>query len=201
MTTASHNKPNPIDHAMLMGLEVGIWFAVNFIVGAQVVQHPSLGILSWFLTFYVIYGVYRAAQHYKRFECGDTISFGAAYSYIMWLFLFASLVAALIRFAYLRWVDTSFLPHMYEQMQTFAGEFAKTNPELDMEEFGLALESFLTPIRFSVYYSMYDMILGAILGLMLAPVVKRVKARFVYPFGGKTGGKKNEDNDDNNTEN
>jgi len=200
MTPVSSNKPNPVNHAMLMGLEVGIWFALNFIVGAQQMQHPSLGILSWLLTFYVIYGVYRAAQHYKRFECGGKITFGAAYSYIMWLFLCASLVAAIIRFAYLRWLDTSFLPHMYESSMAFVGKLAEQNPSVDLEEFSLSMESFLTPIRFSVYYSMYDMLLGALLGLVMAPVVVRVKARFVYPFGGKSD-KQDDGADGNNSEN
>lgn len=199
MATTSENRPNPVNHAMLMGLEVGIWFAINFMIGAQQMQHPSLWLLSWMVSLYVIYGIYRAAQHYKRFECGDKITFGQAYSYIMWLFLCASLVAAIIRFAYLQWLDTAYLSKVFESSISFVDQLVAAGAEgaesFNKEEFASSLQYILTPVRFSVYYSMYDMLIGMLLGLVMAPFVVRRKARFIYPFGGNP-----EDNNSDNSD-
>lgn len=188
MTTAPENRPNPVNHAMLMGLELGIWFAINFMIGAQQLQHPSLWLLSSMVTVYVGYGIYRAAQHYKRFECSDKITFGQTYSYIMWLFLCASLVAAIIRFAYLQWLDTAYLSRVYEWSLTFLEQLAAAGAEgaeaFNKDEVAPSLQYLLTPIRFSVYYSMYDMFVGAFVGLVMSPFVVRRKPRFFYPFGG-----------------
>lgn len=189
MTAPLQNRPNPVNHAMLMGLEVGVWFALNFIVSAQQLRHPSLWLLSWMITLYVVYGIYRAAQHYKHFECADKIRFSQAYVYILWLIMCASLVAAIIRFAYLQWVDTEFVHKVYEQIMLALDQ----HPELliaqgttaTKEAFSDYLQYILTPIRLSVYWSMFNVFSGALLALVMAPFVVFVKARFLYPFGGK----------------
>lgn len=192
MTASEPNRPNPVNHAMLMGLELGIWFAIKFMISAQTLQHPSLGLLSWLITFYVIYGIYRAAQHYKHFECADKITFGHAYSYLMWLILCASLVAALICFVYLQWLDTAFLSRVYELILDFLKQSGAAGveglPPVSPEDMAASMQYLLTPIRFSLYYSMYNMFLGALLALPMALIVRFRKARFIFPFGGKQNG-------------
>ena len=186
--TSIQNRPNPVNHAMLMGLEMGVWFTINFIVSAQELRHPSLWLLSWLLTFYIAYGIYRAAQHYKQFECGGTISFSQAYSYILWLFLCSSVIAAILRFAYLMWLDTDFLSSMYDSTMKLLSEAVNQQPEMDkaiIDTFSETMPSLLTPIRVSMYYSMFDMFVGVFAGLILAPMVQRLKARFIFPFGNK----------------
>ena len=184
--TSIQNRPNPVNYAMLMCLELGVLFTINFIASAQQLRHPSLWLLSWLLTFYVAYGIYRAAQHYKQFECGGTISFSQAYSYILWLFLCSSVIAAILRFAYLMWLDTDFLPSMYDSTMKLLSEAVNQQPEMDkaiIDTFSETMPSLLTPIRVSMYYSMFDMFVGVFAGLILAPMVPRLKARFIFRVG------------------
>lgn len=181
-------QPNPIQHAMIMGLEIGIWFTINFIVNAQQLRHPELWLLSYLVTFYVGYGIYRAAQHYKQFECGGKISFGQAYSYILWLFLCASVVAALLRFAYMQWIDTGYLSLLYDNVMNLMTQ-AVEQEGLAADNLALfedTMQGYLTPIRFSVYCSMFNMMIAGVLGLVLAPMVCRFNPKFRMPFKGRS---------------
>lgn len=181
-------RPNPLNHAMLMGLEMGVWFALTFILDAQ-----GMGVLASFVTFYVIYGVYRAAQHYKETEWGGQITYFAAYSYILWLYVCSSLVASVIRFAYLQWLNPEFLPKLYDSSMLMMEELKKEGLKMSMDEVSSVLQAILTPIRFTMYYIMIDLFKGTFWGLILALIVKRRKARFIYPFGGKRGRGGNDD--------
>ena len=90
-------KPSPVNHAMVYGLEMGIFFGLNFILTAKAQDSAWMSVLSWLLTIYIIYGVFRSAFNYRMTECEGEITFGQSFKYIMYLFFFASIVAALMR--------------------------------------------------------------------------------------------------------
>lgn len=166
------------NHAMLIGMEMGIWFAGSFILSAQQINHPGLAILGLFVDVYIVFCIVRAGQHYKYTECNGKITFGLAYRYIIWLFVFSSLVASLIRFIYLQWIDTSYLSAYYD---IFENQMRTLSPEFTSGDGATALSLFresLTPIRFSIYYIFSDVLTGAILGLLIAPFISRRDSNF-----------------------
>lgn len=169
MSESLHHRPSPIQHAMLFGIELGVWFGLKFIVEALSAARPAMSILSFLLTFYIIYGVYRSAMHYRVTECNDDISYGQALSYIVWLYTFAGIVAALVRVIYLKWLDVEYLGKLYQQS-------LNTMQQLGMqsrEDVQLAVQQMLTPVRYSVYCIFGDVISGGVLGLILSIFVIR----------------------------
>lgn len=185
MQDKMQKRPNPVNHAMQMGLRVGLWMAFSFILEAQ-----GWNFLSMLVSAYVLYGVYCAGQHYKRMECGGKIGFGAAYSYVLWLYLCSALVAALLRYAYLQWLNPEYLPKMYEQAMPIMEQLVAANPQVDMDVVDESVKMLLTPIRFSLYYIMVQMLTGSLWGLLLAVLVKRTNLRVELQW--KNGGKKND---------
>ncbi|MCQ2334367.1 MAG: DUF4199 domain-containing protein [Paludibacteraceae bacterium] len=178
MTTAETNTPSPIHHAMQCGLDMGVWFAANFVLSAQQEAHPFFGVIGFFVQIYIIFGVYRLAHHYKHVECKDQITFGQAYRYILWLFVFSSLVAALIRFIYLQWIDTTYLSRVYAIFSS-TPELQAQVPNTEVYEAMLhSIRALLTPIRFAVYSIFADILSGAFLGLIMAPFVSRFNRKF-----------------------
>ena len=164
-------KPSPVNHAMVYGLEMGIFFGLNFILTAKAQDSAWMSVLSWLLTIYIIYGVFRSAFNYRMTECEGEITFGQSFKYIMYLFLFASIVAALMRIVYLKWFDTEFLSRMLTQTRLVLQQLKLSASDLAMAE--ESLQSLLRPVRFSLYYIVYDLIMGVFAALILSPLVKK----------------------------
>lgn len=162
-------KPSPVNHAMLFGIELGIWFGLNFIISAMAQGRMWMGVLSWLVTFYILYGVYRSALHYKHTECEDKIRFGQSLSYIVWLFFFASIVGALVKVIYLKWINPDVLTLFYEQSVQSIRLFQLSDVEAELVE--SSLQTIMQPVRFCLYYIMYDLIMGLFVGLILSPFV------------------------------
>lgn len=174
MSQINKSISSPANHAMLFGLELGIWFGVNFILSAL-----GHAMLSWFVVFYSIYFISRCAIHYRENECGGSITFGQSYRYILWLFFFASLVGAFVKVIYLKWINPEFLGTVYLQTMEL---FKEANIDADMaKQLDSSLQNVLQPVRFSVYYLLFDIISGVVSGLLFAP--------FVMRRGGETAGK------------
>ena len=164
-------KPSPVNHAMRYGLELGIFFGVNFIVETKSQDSAWMSILSWLLSIYIIYGIFRSAFNYRMTECDGEITFGQSFRYIMYLFFFASIVAASVRVVYLNWFDTEFLGRMMTQCRQLLQQLRISASDRAMAEESLL--SLLRPVRFSLYYILYDLLMGVLAALILSPLVKR----------------------------
>ena len=157
---------------MLFGLEMGIFFGLNFVLSAQAQGGSGwLNILSWLLTIYIIYGVFRSAFHFRMTECGGEITFGQSFRYIMWLFFFASIVAAVVRVIYLKWFDSAFLGQLLEQSRMVLKQLKLSAADRTMAD--ESMQQMLQPVRFSLYYIIYDLVMGIFAALILSPLVKR----------------------------
>ena len=164
-------KPSPANHAMVYGLEMGIFFGLNFILTAKAQDSAWMSVLSWLLTIYIIYGVFRSAFNYRMTECDGEITFGQSFKYIMYLFFFASIVAALVRIVYLKWFDPDFLGRMLTQSRQLLQQLRMSASDRAMAE--ESLMALLRPVRFSLYYIVYDVLMGVFAALILSPLVKK----------------------------
>lgn len=170
MQEQASQQPSAMNHAMLSGLELGFWLGVRFILEAQQFQHQFLGIISWFVALYVYWGMYVSAQHYKSTECGGKLPFRMGYRYVLSLMLCTSLIASVIRLAYLLWFDDVLLPTMYEQtMQMMEQLFAGQNEALQPE----AVQALFTPVRFTLMQILNDLFTGVVFGPIIALVASR----------------------------
>lgn len=160
-----------LEHAMHAGLELGVLFVVTFILDCQSRNYGWLSILSYLVVFLIVYFVYFAAQIYKETKCGGSITYRGAFRYINYLVMCASLVAALLRYVYLRWIDPSLLGYVYETTLPIVKEAL---PEVGEEQIA-ALQTLFNPIRFALYYVIYDLFIGVLIGLIMAAMVSRRK--------------------------
>ena len=163
---------------MQFGISLGICLAVKFVLTAQQLQYSWLGILVWLLGLYVLFALYSSTVHFKYTECGGKITFGNAYAHVFYLMLFASLVAAMLRWGYLRWFDHNYLRAMYdstgpviEKLQPMMGQTSYGS----IDEFTKEWEQMFTPVRFSIYYIFYDIFVALFLGLLIAPLAVRAR--------------------------
>ncbi len=167
------NAPSAANHAMQFGLQTGLFFGLKFIVSANAQSSTWMQMLSLLLSIYIIYCVLRAALLYRITECDGVISFREAFRYIITLFFFASIVAALVRAVYLKWFDSTFLSTVMEQTSKTLEQigWSEADQSMGME----SLKHMLQPVRFSLLSIIYDMMMGVLAALVLSPIVKRIK--------------------------
>ena len=169
-------KSSPTNLAMKHGLELGVLFGLNFILNAQGASGSTwLSVLSWLLVIYLIYSVFRSALVYRMTECGGDITFRQSFAYIMWLFLFASIIAAVVRVLYLEWFDTTFLQEQLKQSIQVLDIFQERLhlSAADRAAAEESMKSMLRPVHFSLYYILYDLMMGLFAALILSPLVKK----------------------------
>lgn len=159
-----------LQHAMLFGLELGVYFALCFILSYQ--ASGGMQMLSYLVQIYIIYGVYRSAVHYRQTELGGQMLYRQAFAYLINLFFCASLIASVLRFVYLQWfVPDDFLSNQIHQaMQAFIESGMTITDELER-----TLADLRRPARFVFAYIMSDMMVGLLVALPLSFLLKRKK--------------------------
>ena len=169
--------PSPRQHAMLFGLELGIFFGLRFIIGTHSMNNSWMGLLQFLVTLFIIYGIFRSTLHYRLTDCGGEITYWQSFRYIYWLFFYSAIVATLVRVVYLRWIDNSYFTLLYEQAEKTFETLDLKSYHVDKEDALASMRQMLTPVRFSAYIFVGDLISGVFAGLILSPFIKRIKVK------------------------
>jgi len=159
--------PNPFQHAMQWGLLMGLLMLLNFILSGS--DNGVVAALSYLVEGGVIFLTYYATVHYRTTQCDNRITFSAAYSYVLLLFFFGSLLSGVLRLLYMKYIDPTYLDEMYARVLRVVDQM-----QLDMpEDAQLALEKLMQPVRFNMNYMMTDIFLGSLLGLVVAGLCRK----------------------------
>lgn len=160
-------RPEVNAFAMRQGVTLGCVFAINFVVSTM----PSVAFVSWIVEMVILWFVYKSGVKCREELMEGEMSYGAALWYVVQLFLYSSMVGGVIKYIYLKWIDTKYLGELttavsevMEQMQL---------PAVTMEEFGSAMKEMLTPENMAIYSVAADVMLGFVVGLVMAFVLKR----------------------------
>lgn len=172
-STIKFRRHGDTEHAMIIGLNIGIWMSVKFFVETVQRNYSWLTVVSWLLLCFVIFKLYTAGLHYKFTECNREITFGKAWAQTVRIVFFASLVSALLKWVYLQWIDTGYLTWMYD---TTMPMLERIMPD-KIDEIDESFKAMLTPIRFTFYSIFYDNLWGCFIALLTAPFVVRHKFR------------------------
>jgi len=190
-----------INHAMLVGLLMGVFYAGSTILRTYAMSSFVMGVLLWLVVFYICYLTFRFCQGLKDGPFGGQITFGEAYRYVIWLSLFSGVVASVFRFIYFQWLNPDYLIAMSEKFMSLyevqlqksferLTELSQQDPTMalpaDYVEQQMALVqqvmAYLTPIRVSLFIIVGDVLDGCVLGLIIAAVVRRLPSNPASPF-------------------
>lgn len=107
-------KNNIQRQAMLFGTYMGIFWMLKFVLFPLGMTIPFLAMAFILLTLAVPFlGLYYARMYRNRF-CGGGISIGQAFIFTWMMYLFASLLAALIHYIYFAFIDNGFVINQCE---------------------------------------------------------------------------------------
>lgn len=157
-----------LQHAMLFGLELGVYFALNFVLSFS--SGGGMQFVGYLMQVYIIYGVYRSAVHYRQHQLAGQMTYAQAFAYVLNLFFCASLIASVLRYVYLQcFVPADFMAaHFQQALQAYAEMGMTITDELQR-----TITELQRPSRFIFAYILSDMMIGLILALPLSFLLRR----------------------------
>jgi len=162
-------KPEVNAYVMKQGLVLGCVFAVNFVITTI----PSFAFISWGVEVLILWYVYKAGVKCREQIMEGEMSYGAGLWFTIQLFLYSSMVAGVIKYVYLKWLNTTYLLQLREAMEQTMEQMKL--PAATMEETAKMMKEMFTPENMALYSVAGDVMLGVIVGLVMAAILKRNK--------------------------
>lgn len=162
---------------MLAGTYLGIFYIMKFPLFPLGLRYPVFFLLFMLLTAAVPFLSYYYVRTYRNKLCGGSIRFVTAWVYLLLMYVFAAIFAAVVHYIYFRYIDNGYIVHFY----TSAVDMLKGNPIFPKEyqsQFKVAIDqmSSLTPIKIVFQLISQNVLYGNILALIVALfVMKRPK--------------------------
>ena len=161
--------------AMRFGTLMGIFWILKFILIPLGFTMPFLQLLFILLTLFVpILGYIYARRYRERYNEG-TISFGRAYTFTLFLYVFASILTAAAHYIYFRFLDNGYILSTYESIMT---DFSKANIPgtegyVDQIKTALDVVRTLTPIEVTMQLLTNNVLICCLLSLPTALLTMR----------------------------
>jgi hypothetical protein len=154
-------------HAMNFGAIMGLAFSINFLITTV----KSLAFLQYGFVVVIIYLAYRFAVHCRENVMEGYISYGSALWYVMQLFMYGSMISAMVRYVFYQFIKPDFLQNqLNETMQALQN--TSMADMISGEVYQQTVEM-MTPLNMALQSIWLNLILGLLLGLVIAGIVKK----------------------------
>lgn len=152
-------------YAMYFGTYMGAFWCIKFIAFPLSFAIPFLSLLFFVLTMAVPFLGYYYGKMYRKRVCGGYISFAQASFFVLFMYLFASLLAAVMHFVYFEFIDHGYVIEQYTQALNRI--VSTPGVEFDKEMIDTILYNLngLTSIDITMQFLSWDLFFGAILSL------------------------------------
>lgn len=164
------------DYGLILGGYIAFFYCLQLVFGTNVVVNllGSAGFIGTpFLCYYL-------AKRYRDNGCNGFINYAQAWSFGVWLFLFAGLIMAVVYFVHLQWIAPTYIENTFKQtLETLE----KMNYDQKMMD-TLASTPIPTPIQIVITYLFLYIIGGAVLFLMIAGFVVKKDPTAGWPGKG-----------------
>lgn len=173
----NENKSTLQQNAMRYGTWMGIFWTVKFALFPMGMTNPLLLVAFFALTMVgvPVLGV-RFARQYRDRECQGTVSFGRAFLFTAFMYMFAALFATVAHYIYFRYMDNGFIVATYQDMLTQMAAVATTDDmKASLDQFQQALDVIaqLSPVEISIQLITQNIFYCTLLALPTALLVKR----------------------------
>lgn len=156
-----------MQHAMLFGLELGVWFAIGFMT--QTHASTWYQVLHTMVEIYILFGVYRSAVNYRETECDGVVRYGESVRYIIQLYFYAGVISALICLVYLLWMNPGYLA---EQQELVIRVFEENGMNIT-DEMRASMKELLVPSRYAMMSIFGEVLRGIVVGMLMGILVSR----------------------------
>lgn len=173
----AENRINLQRYAMHFGTYMGVYWAAKFALFPMGLSNTFLMLLFFTLTLAVPFMGYYYARSFRDKICGGSITFMQSWLFMIFMYLFASLLAAVAHYIYFRFIDHGYVMDAYSAML----EQYKSIPGMEemMEPYNFSETIDLIRSRSAIEITMQqlsqNMLFCSILALITAPFVAKKK--------------------------
>ena len=164
-------------YAMHFGTYMGVYWILKFSLFPLGLTIPFLLFLFLGLTLGVPFMGYYYTRIYRNKICGGEISFGHAWMFTVFMYMFAALLTAVAHYIYFRFIDHGFVINAYESQIDILNKSGVPDIEAYTNMFQETLETVksLTPIDITMQLVSWNVFCGSLLALPTALFVMRRK--------------------------
>ncbi|NDV80940.1 DUF4199 domain-containing protein [Bacteroides sp. 51] len=173
----AENRINLQRYAMHFGTYMGVYWIAKFALFPMGLSNSFLMLLFFTLTIAVPFMGYYYARTFREKICGGNITFMQSWLFMVFMYLFASLLTAVGHYIYFRFIDHGYMMDTYSALL----EEAKSVPgfETMMEPYNLPdiinLIRSMSAIEIAMQLLSQNMLYCSILALITAPFVAKKK--------------------------
>lgn len=162
-------------YAMHFGTYMGIYWILKFILFPLGLSIPFLLFLFVGLTLGVPFMGYYYARIFRDKVCGGSIKFLQAWVFTVFMYMFASLLAAVAHFIYFRFIDHGFIVQTYMTMLENMNNTNVPGMGAYIEQLRDVMDtiSSLTPIDITLQLVSQNVFYGSLLAIPTALFVMR----------------------------
>lgn len=154
-------------HAMNFGAIMGLLFSANFLITTI----KSLAFAQYVFVVIIVYAVYKFAVHCRENVMEGSISYGSVLWYVMQLFMYGSLISAMVRYLFYQFIKPDFLQNQLDE--TMQALQSTPMAEMISGEVYEQTVAMMTPLNMALQTIWLNLILGLLLGLIIAAIVKK----------------------------
>ncbi|MEG1564273.1 MAG: DUF4199 domain-containing protein [Bacteroides sp.] len=162
-------------YAMHFGTYMGIYWVLKFILFPIGLSIPFLLFLFIGLTLGVPFMGYYYVRMYRNKVCGGYINFVQAWIFTIFMYLFASLLAAVAHYLYFGFIDNGYIAHTYLDIINTAAKTPLSGIEPYVAQMRTVIEliSSMTPIDITLQLLSQNVFYGTLLAIPTALIVMK----------------------------
>jgi hypothetical protein len=158
--------------AMINGLIIGFLLSLKFLLSTQ--KTSILVSLGLVISVSIIFILFRMSIRLRNDEFDGIISFGKAFSYILQVYFYGSIISSLVMFMYTAYFNQAYLEMYLNMVMKF---YHDINFLMDDKNYKI-MESIFKPAPFALSNIFSSIFAGAFWGLILAGFIKKEKNIF-----------------------
>ena len=172
----NENKISIQKYAMHFGTYMGIFWIIKFLLVPLAMTNLFFAFLFLGLTFTVPFLAYYLTKSFRAKICGGYISFIQAWVFLGFMFIFASILAALGHYIYFRYLDHGYIiSSIIQALDELPKEIPDTQLAIDQMKRNIELMSTMTPIKITMQQLSKNVLNTALLSLIISLFVAKKK--------------------------
>lgn len=170
------NKAFLQKYAMRFGTFMGIFWIAKFFLFPLGLEMPVLQYLFIALCIYVPFLGVKLAKKYRDSVCGGEISFSHAWIFIIFMYLFASLLTSVGHYIYFQFIDGGYIASTYQMiLQQVEKDVTPDLKDMIVQtKEAISVFASLRPIEIVMHLFSQNMLYCSLIAIPSAFIVKKI---------------------------